>query len=599
MGTGISSRLPQCREKIAEYSTAYQMRKLLFSATISEQVFDEISLLMPGIVAVEGIDKNYNPVRDHIQMTFRSGVERDQKLTEVANSLKTAGFNPELSRAIIFVKSRKKAEECALTMPDTLREVFGEACTFAEKIGAFHAGMDAEDRKDAYEKYKTGEIAILFATKAFGMGMDIPNIHYIIHYSPPGTFEDFLQEVGRAGRNEKLREKAGFDSKDNPIQTVCLIAGDDFARLKDQLHAGRISWHEIEEVKELLERYIAKFKSLTTETDIPVAVPLNLYSAESGKVDNELDTKFRIALYWLERLKRIRLGYFTITHLEFDASSLVDLKERLRKCPDEKSMKACQAIIELMPEPDEKSRVIQLSIAALRSVSKLSLRSLFAALLKNHSAGVFKLLQNVGVEPTKLRSDEIDHCRKLRDRTKKYPALRIVFSFATKILDAVPLNDSRIFEGDELDEFLRESIAESLYSESLPWLEKADLAARTKEYEKYKHDILRKRSKHAFTLIRLLGKTKHETSMEKVPDSNRRVNIIQSVFNGYHKKEEWVGEIKQLEENCIDLLDYVAKKILWPSPEEIQLARSDLRIEIEGEYQLPVRSVFYPLRSGV
>jgi ATP-dependent DNA helicase RecQ len=58
--------------------------------------------------------------------------------------------------------------------------------------------MDAEDRKDTYEKFKTGEIVVLFATKAFGMGMDIPNIHFVTHYSPPSTFEDFLQEVGRA-----------------------------------------------------------------------------------------------------------------------------------------------------------------------------------------------------------------------------------------------------------------------------------------------------------------------------------------------------------------------------------------------------------------
>ncbi|MBK8702175.1 MAG: hypothetical protein IPN33_00210 [Saprospiraceae bacterium] len=151
---------------------------------------------------------------------------------EVANYLKSGKFNPKLSRAIIFVKSRKKVEDCSLIMSDSLKDVFGADCSFAEKVGGFHAGMDAEDRKDTYEKYKTGEILILFATKAFGMGMDIPNIHFVTHYSPPSTFEDFLQEVGRAGRNEKQRLEAGFNNSENPIKTLCLTTNNDFAKLK-------------------------------------------------------------------------------------------------------------------------------------------------------------------------------------------------------------------------------------------------------------------------------------------------------------------------------------------------------------------------------
>ena len=129
------------------------------------------------------------------KMDFKHNVVEDDRLLEMANYLKSGKFNPRLSRAIVFVKSRKKVEECSIIMPDSLKEVFGADCLFAEKVGAFHAGMDAEDRKDTYEKFKTGEIVILFATKAFGMGMDIPNIHFVTHYSPPSTFEDFLQEV--------------------------------------------------------------------------------------------------------------------------------------------------------------------------------------------------------------------------------------------------------------------------------------------------------------------------------------------------------------------------------------------------------------------
>src|SRR5690606_1725977 len=247
---------------------------------------------------------------------------------------------------------------------------------------------------------------ILFATKAFGMGMDIPNIHFVTHYSPPSTFEDFLQEVGRAGRNEKQRLEAGFNNSENPIKTICLTTNNDFAKLKDQLHESRISWHEVKDVKQVLEEYIARFKPLTPDTEIPVAVPFNLYSNEKGSVNDDVDNKFRIALHWLERLERIKLGYFTITHLEFDSALLNKLAERINKCPDKDCEKVCQAILELLPSDAQSNKVVQLSIASLRSISKLSLENLFTALLKNHAAGILKLLQDVVIEPTKIRLDE-------------------------------------------------------------------------------------------------------------------------------------------------------------------------------------------------
>lgn len=558
--------------KIADYSKSHEIRKLLFSATISEQVFEEIDKLMPGVVPVEGTDKSYNPVRDHIKMHFKHNVIEDERLTEVANYLKSGNFNPTLSRAIVFVKSRKKVEECTLLMPDTLKEVFGEDCEFKDKVGAFHAGMDASDRNETYEKYKSGEIVILFATKAFGMGMDIPNIHFVTHYSPPSTFEDFLQEVGRAGRNEKNRKDAGFNNTDNPIKTLCLTSTQDFGKLKDQLHNSRIAWHEINEIKVVLEQYIARFKPLVQDTEIPVAVPFNLYSNEKGEINDELDTKFRIGLHWLERLKRIKLGYFTITHIEIDAQSLNNLTERTSLCPNQECEMVCHAVLDLLSSKSESCQIVQLPIASLRSKTKLSLQNLFTALLKNHAAGILKLIQYVVIEPTKLRLDEINYYKNIRYANIKYPALQVIFSLAHKIMDTIPLNISKFFEGDELDNLLEKSKIQQINFESLPWTIADNDESKRKEFDKYIKDIVKKRSKHAFTIIRLLGKTKHESKMEKVVDGNRKTILKQSVFNGYHKKEEWKNNLDRLKNDCLNVLDFVAteyftnhtKKFNWP-----------------------------------
>ncbi|MCA0234352.1 MAG: ATP-dependent helicase [Bacteroidetes bacterium] len=309
-----------------------------------------------------------------------------------------------------------------------------------------------------------------------------------------------------------------------------------------------------------MEEYIARFKPLTPDTEIPVAVPFNLYSNKKGSVNDDLDSKFRIALHWLERLERIKLGYFTITHLEFDSVSLNKLAERITKCPDKDCEKVCHAVLELLPNDAQSNEVVQLSIASLRSTSKLSLKNLFTALLKNHSAGILKLIQDAVIEPTKIRLDETNYYKNIYYENEKYPALKVVFSLASKILGSVPSNSSKFFEGEELDNFLKESVTENINFKKLPWTKKDNAEGQLKQYNNYIKDIFKKRSKHAFTIIRLLGKTKHETKMEKVTDGNQKVRINQSIFNGYHKKEEWSNKITQLEKDCIKLLDYVAKQ---------------------------------------
>ncbi len=72
--------------------------------------------------------------------------------------------------------------------------------------------------------------------------------------------------------------------------------------------------------------------------------------------------------------------------------------------------------------------------------------------------------------------------------------------------------------------------------------------------------ITRKRSKHAFTIIRLLGKQNMKLKWKRFLMATIKIIIKQSIFNGYHKKEEWSKKIAQMKKDCIYLLDYVAKQ---------------------------------------
>ena len=93
--------------------------------------------------------------------------------------------------AIVYTPTRKQTESLA-----------NELGAY-HPAAAYHAGLDAERRKQVQEEFQAGKLEIIVATIAFGMGIDKPDVRTVIHTALPGSIEAYYQEIGRAGRDGK------------------------------------------------------------------------------------------------------------------------------------------------------------------------------------------------------------------------------------------------------------------------------------------------------------------------------------------------------------------------------------------------------------
>ncbi len=187
-------------------------------------------------------------------------------------------------RAIIYCSTRSQAENVA---------EFLSANGLETRF--FHAAMTPDRKMEVQNAFISGNLKVISATNAFGMGIDKDNVRAVVHNSIPGSLENYLQEAGRAGRDGK------------PAHCILMFHDEDVETQHTLLSRNRLRQEDIQSVLDSLRRMREKNAKHTgpEEANTVVAtageIIAHLEEEDDGQIAvDEADTKVRTAVAWLE-----------------------------------------------------------------------------------------------------------------------------------------------------------------------------------------------------------------------------------------------------------------------------------------------------------
>ncbi|MFJ8588822.1 RecQ family ATP-dependent DNA helicase [Streptomyces sp. NPDC093595] len=184
---------------------------------VRQEIVDRLGMEDPALV-VAGFD------RPNIGLHVRRFEDDDAKRAAV---VERAAAEPK--PGIVYTATRKDAEAYA-----------GELARLGLSAAAYHAGLRAAERSGVHEGFLAGDVDVVVATSAFGMGIDKEDVRFVLHASVPGSLDAYYQEIGRAGRDgAPATAVLHYRPQDTALQnflTARTPSGDTLSEVAGHLH---------------------------------------------------------------------------------------------------------------------------------------------------------------------------------------------------------------------------------------------------------------------------------------------------------------------------------------------------------------------------
>ncbi|RYF70461.1 MAG: ATP-dependent DNA helicase RecQ, partial [Cytophagaceae bacterium] len=155
---------------------------LALTATATGEVKEDIAAKLQFKPGAQVFQQSFE--RRNLGYVVQHTEDKHRKLLNIANGVKGSG--------IVYVRSRKETVE--------VTRFYNENGISAAN---YHAGMPMDERSRSQEQWKNNKVQVMVATSAFGMGIDKPDVRFVIHKDVPESLEAYYQEAGRAGRDEQ------------------------------------------------------------------------------------------------------------------------------------------------------------------------------------------------------------------------------------------------------------------------------------------------------------------------------------------------------------------------------------------------------------
>lgn len=238
-----------------------------FTATAKPDVVDDICNYFKNKLGLELEVMQTKTERENLRYKVIRHSEESEKY-KILRGIIEARTCP----TIVYVSKTKKAEELAANL---IKDGF--------TAKAYHGKMDNRDKNANQNDFITDETRIIVATSAFGMGVDKKDVGLVIHYDISGSLENYMQEAGRAGRDQSITAECFILYNDEDLDKHFIM-----------LNQAKININEIQQIWKAIKE-LTRYRNTISQSALEIAV-----KAGWDEAINDLETRVKTAVCALE-----------------------------------------------------------------------------------------------------------------------------------------------------------------------------------------------------------------------------------------------------------------------------------------------------------